>query len=795
MKFNELFKNLFSPKIPKTARYLIGLAAVPLLWYIGVNILSGSNTYTFTMIFIVACMFAGIALILKKIPAPAERLKEFVWDSEKQPGMKYYSTTLILMLILPVGGLALNAEMADFNGVTSGGLFGDFSHPLYYVIAALNSLLLMLPPQRDSRLRLFLFFLKTVGYTYILYFFAVFLPILPLGVLGLMFAGLGILVFAPSAAAVWQGIHMFREWKTLSRAWSHQGLAVLFLLGLLTLPLCLTSVYWGDKANFQAAVQYLDQANQKEIETVNPVRLNRTLKNMKGSFQPVRGFMSFSEGSAPILSEVYSRLVLDGKMISQEKVMELENLFFDAGHDLSGNHLSDDSFAGSGVRLTAADTETQYDENIGAYRTWVNLSLQNGPDTGSGEYVTSFKLPDGAYVSDYYLDVAGTRKEGILADRRAAEFLYQKIVRASKDPGLLRYTGRNTLELRVFPFRSREQRKTGFEVIHNEPFDLSLDHKIISLGEGADKKPQQESPLVFGGGILLPSGAKKGLEPAGVREPKYYFVLDNSKNSDIQWLVSQVEAYTKNNNIAEAEVLFVNYKTWFHTLDDMHEANYGGNYGYNLNLAMRMIFGRVNASENYPVIIAVSDNLPSAVLPRDMYPLSEQFPESEYYYALNHNLTLTPYSYDDNKAEATVKEPVVQRVLSCDGHLVADNGKSQLIFDSKTPGQFSPTGNQYRDALLLDAMQRKLLTDGSLDTLDLVRGSFRSRILTPQTAFIVVETAAQEKELLNIQEHILNNSFDPTLVTLDEPPLWIGMLLLIIMLLLNRRKLLRTRAQ
>jgi hypothetical protein len=194
---------------------------------------------------------------------------------------------------------------------------------------------------------------------------------------------------------------------------------------------------------------------------------------MKGSFQPVRGFMSFSEGSTPILSEVYSRLVLDGKMISQEKVMELENLFFDAGHDLSGNHLSDDSFAGSGVRLTAADTETQYDENIGAYRTWVNLTLQNGPDTGSGEYVTSFKLPDGAYVSDYYLDVAGTRKEGILADRRAAEFLYQKIVRASKDPGLLRYTGRNTLELRVFPFRSREQRKTGFEVIHNEPFDLT----------------------------------------------------------------------------------------------------------------------------------------------------------------------------------------------------------------------------------------------------------------------------------------------------------------------------------
>ena len=42
------------------------------------------------------------------------------------------------------------------------------------------------------------------------------------------------------------------------------------------------------------------------------------------------------------------------------------------------------------------------------------------------------------------------------------------------------------------------------------------------------------------------------------------------------------------------------------------------------------------------------------------------------------------------------------------------------------------------------------------DSLLLLRASFRTKVLTPQTAFIVVETLEQERELFALQEELLS---------------------------------------
>jgi hypothetical protein len=193
-------------------------------------------------------------------------------------------------------------------------------------------------------------------------------------------------------------------------------------------------------------------------------------------------------------------------------------------------------------------------------------------------------------------------------------------------------------------------------------------------------------------------------------------------------------------------------------------------------------------ASSFPIIIAVSDNMPSAVLPRNIHSLSGKFPESLYFYALNHNLTLTPYSYEDNKAGYSVTEPMVTPILDYDGKYVLNNNKSELVLTDASEVQPVLTGNQYEDAILLDALQQKELLAGKIDSVELVRASFRSKILTPQTAFMVVETKEQEKELLDLQERFLNNKFDAPTVTLDEPPFAVSIILFALVILMLKLK-------
>lgn len=781
--YGTAFNTTPAEKSNDTAGYAAGLIAVPLIWFVMMNIISGINLNAILMILIIAGVYTIMLLSVKTL---------LVWRQERtdselnSPSTKrYYIITTFVSLLLPLGGLAINQGNAGlWSSDTSVGMFGDFSSPAFYIIAALNGLLMLLPTVKDKKLRLLAFYLKAVCYTYILYFFIVFLPILPLGLVGLIFYGLGIFIFAPAFAAVWQGRHIIKEWDVLSKAWGTSGIIAVFCAGIVTLPVCMISTFWGDKGNLQAAVQYL---GYNSVEITEPVevdlaRLERALKNIKGSYDSTRGMMGFDSGNTPIISAFYTKFILDGKIIAQHNILALENLFLDSGHNLIDVNLANSNMVHNRVRLADMQGKTELDEETGVYRSRVDLTLENPAVEGNGEYVTTFKLPEGAYISDYYLDVAGDRKEGILADRRAALFIYRKIVNTRRDPGLLHYTCRNTLELRVFPFSEHEVRQTGFEILHKYPFNLNLDNKIISLGEDA---VQRETAV--DGAVLLSPLQKAGLKQVK-RTPEYHFVVDCSKNSDIAWHTEQIEEYAKANNITRAEVIFASYKVESHSLADMKQTRFEAECGFNFDRAVRMILSK-ESSKNFPVIIAVSDNMPGAVFPENIYPLSDRFPESPCYYALNHDLTLTPYSYADNKAEGRVKNLIVKPVLNFNGIYVSDNNECELVPGNMKLDSITLTSNQFKNAILLDAAQQRYLLNGKPDPLELVRAGFRARVLTPQTAFIVVETPEQERELLDLQERILNNNEQIPTVTLDEPPLFIcAMLVLLIILFAKIRK-------
>lgn len=773
-------------KANQMVKYVLGIISVPVLWLLATNLVSGANSNTILTILFVAGIYAALFLLVKVL---------FSWRMNRNSGLigplparKTLLPTLIIALCLPLAGLAVNQIYAVFLGgsMNSAGLFGDFSHPLYYIIAAVNGALLLIPAVKDEKLRLVLFYLKATGFTYIIYFFIVFLPLLPLGIIGLLYL-LGVFILVPTAVLILQGRHLIKEGMALAKSWGVWRPILVFFIGLITLPLCLSASLWGDKGNFKAASGYLEKESYKNAQEVDLHRLERTLGHMKaglrferGGFLLYSGGFGFSNGTAPILSDLYSRAILDGKTISQENIRTLENLFYDAGHALLEERLSDPGIVSSSVRLQSVEAQTRYDEKSGVYKSWVRLKLENLSSEGNGEYMTVFKLPDGAYISDYSLNVLGTEKAGILADRRAALMIYTKIVNTRRDPGLLRYIGKNTLELRVFPFNGNETRETGFEIIHSQKMTLNVDGRLITLdGDEAQKEVRLD------GATLLPAEKKTGLRSVK-REPKYYFVVDASKNSDVPWLLGQIQEYAQVNHIADGEVLFTSYKVDRHSLADMMQAGYRTESGFNLNMAVQMILEET--PETFPVIIAVSDNMPGAVYPRDAFHLSQKYPKSPYYYSLNHNLTLTPYSYEDNKKGETVDRPVMETVLDYNGMLVLDNQANEVILTESQKEGVVLGNNQYENAILLNTALQRSLYEGKVPSLEMVRGSFKARILTPQTAFIVVETKEQEKELLELQEQLLSANGEVPLVTLDEPPVFVIILIFFIGLLLIKRK-------
>ncbi len=778
--YGTAFNTTSAEKSNDTAGYA-GLIAVPFIWFVMMNIINGINLNAILMISIIASVYTITLLSVKML---------LVWKQEKpdctfnSPSTKrYYIITTFVSLLLPLGGLAINqGNEGLWSRADSVGMFGDFSSPAFYIMAALNGFLMLLPAVKDKKLRLLVFYLKAVCYTYILYFFIVFLPILPMGAVGLIFYGLGIFILAPAFAAIWQGWHIIKEWAGLSKAWGTPRIIAVFCAGIITLPACMISTFWSDKDNFEAAVRYLDHNSVEVSQTIDLTRLHRTLKNVKGSYDLTRGITGYAPGNTPIISAFYTNFVLDGKVISQHNILALENLFFDAGHSLIDAGLANSNMVNNRVRLAAVKSKTKFAEETGVYRSWVDLTLENPTGEGNGEYVTTFKLPEGAYISDYYLDVSGDRKEGILTDRRAAMFIYRKIVNTRRDPGLLYYTGRNTLELRVFPFSEHEVRQTGFEILHNHPLNINLDNNIISLG---GDMAQNETAVE--GAVLLSPLQKAGLKRVE-RTPEYHFVIDCSKNSDIAWHIEQIEEYAKANKITRAEVIFASQRVESHSLADMKKAKFKSECGFNFDRAVRMILSKEN-STSFPVIIAVSENMPGAVFPENIYPLSDRFPESPFYYALNHDLTLTPYSYEDNKAGSRLKNPIVEPVLDFNGNYISDNDEYELVLGDLEPDSITLTGNRYKDAILLDAAQQRYLLNGKPNPLELIRAGFRARILTPQTAFIVVETPEQEQELLDLQERILNNNEQIPTVTLDEPPLLLcAILVLLVILFIKKRK-------
>lgn len=758
-----------------SSKYLKAITGVPILYLLAVVLfLFLENNLNFLSICLIAIIDISIVVFIFVILLLSTSIKNYnqiviSGNNKISLNSKRKKIYIGITIVLPIICLSLNNQGAI--------QFGDFSNPFFYIIALLNGSLFLIPYYENSKLRIILFYLKSVGLTYIVYFFIVFLPLLPFGLLGIIFLGLGLLLFTPSAILYLQGIHLFREFKGLTNYYNKSKVVLAFIAGIITLPILFTANTLIDKINFDNAIVYLDfEPNYNK--NINIKRLQNTVDTVANLYNSNNFFSSLGyRKETPILSNIYSKIVCNNKVISNETLNNINKIFFDYSLNYGTQEGITAYAVNDTINIEDIAINTKLDSNINAYRTWIDLSLKNNSDITNAEFITSFKLPKFTYITDYYLYVMGEKINGTLVDKRAATTLYNKIVAKMQDPGLIRYINSDTIELRVYPFLANEIRKTGFEIIHKEPFGLNLNEINLEVN---CKPLDYQTEFEFG--QIVTKDMKQNLKSIK-REQQYYFVIDSSENSNVEQSIELVKDYTAKNNIDNADIIFTTYKLNRCKLNEINNIKYKTECGFNLNLAFKNI---LQSETDVPIIIVVSDNIAKSLSPLKDY--SYNYPESQYYYQLNYNLTLKPYYYKDNQVVNELSEldkPIIENALIYKDKYIKNNNQHELIITNENYNNFDIDSNQFTSAIKLDALS-KLTVSTNEDLINLVKLSFRAKVLNNYTAFMVVETDEQQRQLLELQEKLLNNTNDTTII-MNEPSLIILIILVFIIIYKSKK--------
>lgn len=699
------------------------------------------------------------------------------------------------VLIFPLLGLSLNHSIYD--------VFGDFSHPGFFIAAAVCGILLILPEWEKPQLRLLVFLGKMLLLPYTVYFFFVFLPYVPVAIPAILAVGTGFLILTPTLLFL---IHIRSVNIDLSYLREHYKIKKVLTAGVLSvlvIPLGITAFYYRDRVNLGKAMV---NAINPSYQTTEPVRVNRngirrTLAHIEqNTGRNGFGFPVFTQ-QTPLLSAWYRFIVLDNLFLSGDKSDLISQVIL--GEPLQK---TDASPVTQEVELLDITVDTTYDAGEKTWHSWVNVTLKNSVQP-MAEYRTQFTLPEGCYISNYYLYVNGEKKFGLLADKRAAEWIYRQITTINRDPGLLRYIGNNMLELRVFPFQGYETRRTGFEVIHKEPAVITLDGRTVELaGESL------EEPVVLDKAVYLPASAKKELESV-IRENRWFFLVDITDKEKTETYLKRAEAFISEHNFAKntVEVIAVNDNLWTAQFGDeglkiQKDVAWGG--GFYADKAIKtVLYGTSINNGTRPVFILVSDSLENAIIRDDLDVWQAAVPEGDELYHLDASGDLFTYPMKDFDATRGVKTQDIKPVpvLAWPSRqnplaYVPDDGKASVIVaaDSGNPVNTPIPQTSWEKAVVQQAEYFQAIKHPEKKTenqFNLVKSSIASGILSPYTAYIVLENEAQENMLREKQKQILaaKSDFDlgenlPEETEMTEPGLLIMAVLFMALLLVKKRK-------
>ena len=749
---------------------------------------------TATLVFLFFLIRGTFILINKE--AAAWRRYEFIWK-------------IFITIVLPLVGLCVNngASLGLFRG-GDGGIFGDFNNYWFYIIAAVNGVLLCLPSLNNNIYRLFLFLGRSITFSYTVYFLLVFLPFLPLSVVAIIAIGTGFLMLAPLLLFVVHCNEIYKDFTFLQASFSKKIIAGISLVGFLIIPAFITATYLKDKKVLNEALSYLYTPDYSKQYNINKASLQKTLDIVKGHKDSNDFF--FLGNQTPYFSSYYNWLVLDNLTLSYAKIRTIEKIFFGETYIWTDF----ENIQNHDVVITNISTSSIYDKSQNVWKSQVDLEITNKNETSwfSDEYATVIDLPEACWISDYYLYVGDRKESGILAEKKSAMWVFSQIRGENRDPGILHYLTGNKVSFRVFPFATDEVRRTGIEFLHKTPITLNIDNNIIELGnqnEVIDETVETENV------IYVSSAHKQSLERVK-RQPYFHFLVDVSKGKEeyltdfterIKYISETYKLLAEN-----AQISFVNtYVNNFQLNDNWNQTYQSQNFegGFYLDRAIKTTLFNAYKKQLYPVIVVVTDDIKNAVLEKDFSDFKFTFPESNLFFNLNsdgllqtHCLTKDPgHGYPIlHNPEYSFNQTVLEYHFS-DNTIayLPDNNEPGIILkkDIFKINDSEINEKNWESALIMHGgwMSQILHPETSdKEWLNLVKYSFVSKIMTPVTSYLVVENEAQKAILAKKQKQVLsgNKSLDlndnSDIQRMSEPGLWIPVILLLLILWYKKKR-------
>jgi hypothetical protein len=431
-----------------------------------------------------------------------------------------------------------------------------------------------------------------------------------------------------------------------------------------------------------------------------------------------------------------------------------------------------------------------------------------------GEFATAFELPPATFVSDYYLDMNGHREPGILAEKKAALWIYQQISTLTRrDPGILQYADPVHLSLRVYPFQAGETRFSGFSLIHPEPLLFRIASKEVQLGDAKTVSVPTRTRAIAGIRAVYVSAAAKKALPQVPLKTKYHLIIDGSVQAagQKQKLIKKVEDWRQAQHIAPNQIQYVAAGLSSSSLglgdkwkkDLASYANQGGFFAERaIQIQMAQAVLQPKAEKLVFVLVSNRSYLPFDA--QEIAQLAALLPLGVEVIQLG--------SEDGNLTSLWPSTKVTSQernwalawpdALHPQTFLPANDQGSLVVQPRDLPA--TPTwkvvdteaqANVWENGIHLQSLsaQMALYPENSERTWrQLTRNSFAAHLLTPATAFLALETESQKRLLMKKQWEALhaNKALDlgeePT--PMSEPEWWWIFFLAAIWLWYVRRK-------
>ncbi|WP_299255204.1 MSEP-CTERM sorting domain-containing protein [uncultured Cytophaga sp.] len=699
-----------------------------------------------------------------------------------------------IAIILPLLGLSVNnGNLYRSISLYNSGIFGDFNNPWFYILAVINGILICLPNLNHKQYRLFLFIGRSITFAYTFYFFLVFLPFLPLSVVAIIAIGIGFLLLTPILLFVVHANELSRDYAFLKSFFSKNSIIAISILGFLVIPIAITATYLKDKIVLNETLAYLYSPDYSKQYSIDKHSLQKTLNVVKSHKDDHNDFILGSK--IPYLSSYFNWLVLDNLTLSDTKINTIEKIFFGT----TSIKIRPENIQSENVKITHIKSKSVYDTSLHTWKSWIDLEITNKNETAwRSEFSTILKLPEGCWISDYYLYVEGKKEFGMLAEKKSAMWVFSNIKNENRDPGILYYLTGNKVVFRVFPFAMDEVRKTGIEFIHKEPVTLTIDDHAVELGNVEETISENvETENV----VYIATQQKRSLKPVQ-RKPYFHFLIDISEDKILQSadFTKRIETILKNNQAlaANAQISFVNSYVTTIPLKNNWQENYKSQHfegGFYLERAIKKTLYDAYKKPTYPVIVVVTDSIENAILDKDFSDFNSTFPESSLFYNLNEDGSLAAHSLIDNPIEPIPNTPissfdqtVLQYKLQDNTSVYLTNNNEPSIILKKDIFETNETEIKEKNWQSALTMQGNWISQtfhpeiSDKEWLHLVRYSFLSKVMTPVTSYLVVENEAQKAILKKKQDQVLSGNksldLDDDSQRMSEPSLWIMILLI-----------------